>query len=319
VIVNPLRPTIEDRTTETDFRLGEFASQLQLVSDYEADNKRAAAVAVLNAIGDGLPEDYIAEQQYILLRTAALWAFEGDGQDLSKSEELLDGFTPHNHRVAAEYDLLRFQMADPKSDEALRYQINCFSNFGSVDAFKALVRAGRVMADRYMQHGLEKRAKDVLSSVLIDSSRLEPYPQHLYVCLDMGAVSREDVWFNQAYITALKLEGEGWKTIVVATATDYWFNAGDMEKAASWGARIRTAELGEIPNASEAGLWPEDHALLLAQYALALHQTDLNSHRLEESLKSAKAAMEGLPEVAAEWAKPWLEKLAAALLQAVGD
>ncbi|MDC1141449.1 hypothetical protein OAU50_00010 [Planctomycetota bacterium] len=316
---SPETVLLVDESEDTDFRLSEYDSQFRLIREYETSNNRTAAALILDTVRTKLPADYIAERQYVLLRLSALWGAQGEGQDTEKSVELLRGFRPHNKRVTAEYQLLQFEYADIKAVTTEKLAHDCLSNFKAVKAYRAMVNAGRVIANRYTEYGLETQAEAALRETLDVSSQLEVAPQHLYVCLDMGEASADDTWFNQAYITALKLEGEGWTTVVVATATDYWYGHNNMQNAASWGARIRTHELGEIPSADEAGLWPEDHALLLSQYALALHDADRNSRRRVETLNAAKVAMQGLPEEAAEWSKPWLEKLDAALLQAVGD
>lgn len=308
-----------DLTHKSDFKFEGYEPQLDLISEYEHDNNRAAAAAIIGAVDIKLSSEQQPEKQYLKLRLAALWAAFGEGQELRKTTSILKDFQPVNKRVAGEYSLLQFRLLESNSITGKKHADECLAALKSIQAYRAFVSAGRVISNRYRDSNQIEWAKEIIDITLDVSSRLEVSAQHLYVCLDVGALYFEDSWFNQAYLTALKLEGDGWKTVVVATVTDFWFNEGEMKKAASWGGRIRDTELGQLPEAGESGLWPEDYALLLAQYGLALSDSDPKNHRLKETLNAAKALMQGLPDDADEWAKEWQEKLDAALLQAVGD
>ncbi len=319
-----IKPYIEpvgliDLTDESDFQFDGFEPQLDLISEYEQGNNRAAAAAIISAIDFKLTGGQQAEKQYLQLRLAALWAASSEGQDLPKTDSILTEFEPVNKRIAGEYSLLQFRLLETDSIVGKKHADECLAAFESIQAYRAYVSAGRVISNRYSDDGQIEWAKEIIDVTLDVSSRLKVSAQHLYVCLDVGALYLEDNWFNQAYLTALKLDDDGWKTVVVATVTDFWFNENQMKKAASWGGRIRDTELGKLPETDESGLWPEDYALLLAQYGLALAQSDPKNHRLKEILTAAKGVMQGLPDDAGERAKEWQEKLDAALLQAVGD
>lgn len=310
---------LTDLTHETDFRLAEHEGRMQIVAEFELDNNRAAADAIIRTVQDSLPADHIAESQYLQLRRGALWARDGEDQNIQKADSVLENFVPSSKRVSAEYQMYLFQRSDLAQQASSAHADGCLADLDSIDAFGALVNSGRVIANRYLEYGHSNRAKEILEQIYKVSRRLEVSAQHLYVCLDMGAATAEDKWFNQAYVTSLTLEEGGWPTVVIATATNFWFGEGDMEGTASWGGRIRDKKLGDLPDMDKSGLWPEDFALLISQYALALNKIGQKTQRLTDTLEAAKAAMLWVSEDMPDWSKPWLEKLDAALLQAVGD
>lgn len=313
-----------DRTHETEYRLESVAEKLTSADRFDAQGQREAAAAILATAREVLPADHSREKWYMDVLLAAVWGRGGDGRDSEKAETLLKSVlqsASSDARLSGDARLAQVAVCLGAEDlSGARAAGNAAEEeFTRAQAWARLADARRELAAGYMDYDLVADAVAVSRRGAELAEKLQDQARVLRAWLDVGSYTPADQAvaideaFTHAYYAAYRVGRASWRNAVIATAVDRFFRAGHNELAARWGDRLRDDD-GLWPNPKAAGLQAGAHAMLSAQYALALHAARPNDSRVAESLKTAEKALSAtggddpeLTELAA--------KVGAALLQ----
>lgn len=299
----PKAVALVDRTAETEYRLDAVAEKLTIANRLDAQGQREASAAILSTAREMLPANHSREKAYLDVLLAAVWGRGGEGRDAEKAEGLLRQVleSASDFRLTGDGRLAEVAIRLGAEDlpGAVRAGEAAEGAFALAEAWSRLADARRELAAGYMDYDLHAAAVGVSRRGAELAEKLQDDARILRAWLDVGSYTdggqpaAMDEAFLRAYYAAYRVGRASWRNAVIATAVDKLHQGKHHELAARWGDRIRDAD-GLWPNAKSAGLQPQAHAALSAQYALSLFGARPKDSRVPEALKAAEKYLVGL-------------------------